>query len=58
MRARRHDVAVFVFAVLWGAGTLFSQGGGGQAPGFVAYPQRPAGDPAAIERGKGLYGAN
>jgi cytochrome c oxidase cbb3-type subunit III len=29
--------------------------GGG---GFVAYPQRPPGDPAAIERGRGTYGAN
>jgi mono/diheme cytochrome c family protein len=56
--ARRHHVAIIVLALLWGAGTLFSQGGGGQVPGFVAYPQRPPGDPAAIERGKGLYGAN
>lgn len=59
MSARRHDVAVIVLALLWGAGTLFSQGGPpGQDPGFVAYPQRPPGDPAAIERGKALYGVN
>jgi mono/diheme cytochrome c family protein len=48
-----------VVALLCGAGTLFSQGAApGQGGGFVAYPQRPPGDPAAIERGKGLYGAN
>ncbi len=47
-------------AVCWGTATLLSQGqgGGGQGGGFVAYPQRAGGDPAAIERGKGLYGAN
>src|SRR3712207_663014 len=39
---------------LWAVGTLMAQGQGG----FVAYPQRPPGDPAAIERGKGTYGAN
>ena len=59
MTTRRHDVAVGALALLWGAATLFSQGGpAGQAPGFVAYPQRPPGDAAAIERGNGLYGAN
>ena len=31
---------------------------GGRQGGFVAYPQRPPGDPAAIARGKGLYGVN
>jgi mono/diheme cytochrome c family protein len=40
---------------LWAVGALIAQGQGG---GFVAYPQRPPGDPAAIERGKGTYGAN
>jgi mono/diheme cytochrome c family protein len=45
--------------VCWGASLLSQgQGGGGQGGGFVAYPQRPPGDPAAIERGKALYGAN
>ncbi len=35
------------------------QGGGGQGRGgFVAYPQRPPGNPAAIERGKTLWGVN
>src|SRR5262245_58277369 len=29
----------------------------GQQP-FVAYPSRPPGDPAAIERGKALYSVN
>jgi mono/diheme cytochrome c family protein len=45
---------------MWGAATLYSQapGGPGQAGGFVAYPQRPPGDSAAIERGKALFGAN
>ena len=34
-------------------------GGGGQGRGgFVAYPQRPPGNPAAIERGKTLWGVN
>ena len=60
MSARRRQVAILVFTLLWAGGTLLSQGGGppGQAPGFVAYPQRPPGDAAAIERGKALYGAN
>ena len=59
MSARRREVAIVVFTLLWGAGTLLSQDGPpGQAPGFVAYPQRPPGDPAAIERGKGFYGVN
>ena len=35
------------------------QGGGGQGRGgFVDYPQRPPGNPAAIERGKTLWGVN
>jgi cytochrome c oxidase cbb3-type subunit III len=61
--------AVLVCALFCGASTLFSQAPGdvsqtqgdvsqGQPPGFVAYPQRPPGDPAAIERGKATYGAN
>jgi cytochrome c oxidase cbb3-type subunit III len=33
------------------------QGGGGQG-GFVAYPQRPVSDPAAVERGKALFSVN
>src|ERR1044071_6664582 len=33
-------------------------GGGGRGGGFVAYPDRPPGDPAAIERGKAIYGTN
>jgi cytochrome c oxidase cbb3-type subunit 3 len=44
-----------LLAVCWAAALLAQ----GQNPGgFVAYPQRPPGDPSAIERGKGLYGAN
>lgn len=55
MKTRRDAAAVLMCALLAGASTLFSQGQGG---GFVAYPQRPPGDPAAIERGKGTWGAN
>ena len=56
MSTRRRDAgALLMMALLWGASTLFSQGQGG---GFVAYPQRPPGDPAAIERGKATWGAN
>ena len=33
-------------------------GGQGRGGGFVAYPQRPPGDQAAIERGKAQYGVN
>jgi cytochrome c oxidase cbb3-type subunit 3 len=58
--ARGSYVAAVALAVCWGATTLLSQGqgGAGQGGGFVAYPQRPSGNPAAIERGKALYGAN
>jgi mono/diheme cytochrome c family protein len=49
--------AVFITAV-----TVVAQrppGRGAEPPfGVIAYPPRPAGDPAAIERGKGLYGVN
>ena len=60
MHARQSYVAAVALAVCWGATTLLSQGqgGGGQGGNFVAYPQRAPGDPAAIERGKALYGAN
>ena len=44
---------------------LSAQGREGQAPpqgagqgGFVAYPQRPVTDPAAVERGKALFSVN
>ena len=47
---------------LWALGlgpwVLLAQGGAPGQGGFVAYPQRAAGDPAAIGRGKALYGAN
>ena len=55
MSACKRGIAVAAFVLMWTAATLFSQGQGG---GFVAYPQRPAGDPAAIERGKATYGVN
>lgn len=54
-------------AVVAAAVMLHAQGGGGrggQAPPRQvtsprdAYPARPAGDPAAIDRGKALYGVN
>jgi mono/diheme cytochrome c family protein len=40
---------------VWSATVLLAQGQGG---GFVAYPERPPGDPAAVERGKASYGVN
>jgi len=40
-----------------GAGAAPPGGGQGRG-GFVAYPQRPPGDPAAIERGKANWGVN
>lgn len=49
------------FSLLWAVSTLVAQGQGGaqgQGPAFVAYPPRPPGDPAAIERGKGIYSVN
>jgi cytochrome c oxidase cbb3-type subunit 3 len=59
----RCTAALGVFAVL--ACVVSAQGGrGGQAPPRTvssprdAYPARPADDPAAIERGKALYGVN
>jgi cytochrome c oxidase cbb3-type subunit 3 len=55
--AYQRTVAGIVLSVLWAAAAVLAQGGG-QVPGFVAYPQRPPGDPAAIERGKGTFGAN
>jgi nucleoside transporter len=47
--------AATALLVVASATVLVGQGQGG---GFVAYPQRPPGDPAAIERGKGMYGVN
>ena len=56
MTTRRAGPVLTIVAVVWGAiAALSSQGQGG---GFVAYPQRPPGDPAAIERGKATYGVN
>src|SRR5262245_21731642 len=52
--AVRHVVAA-VFLVV--APRSAQQGGQGRG-GFVAYPQRPPGNPAAIERGKTLWGVN
>jgi len=51
----RIELAALVLS-LGSAATVLSQGQ--NQGGFVAYPQRPPGDPSAIERGKGLYGAN
>ena len=55
MSACKRGIAVAAFVLMWSAASLLSQGQGG---GFVAYPQRPPGDPAAIERGKATYGVN
>src|SRR6266851_1998593 len=51
--------ALFVVAPV----TIAAQGGGRGGRGAAitprtAYPDRPPGDPAAIERGKALYGVN
>ena len=51
----RGRVAAAAMVLLTSAATLFSQGQGG---GFVAYPERRPGDPAAIERGRAAYGVN
>lgn len=40
------------------AASVSAQQGGQGRGGFVAYPQRPPGNPAAIERGKTLWGVN
>jgi cytochrome c oxidase cbb3-type subunit III len=52
--ARPFALVAATLVVFWTAATVWTQEQGG----FVAYPQRSPGDPAAIERGKGLYGAN
>lgn len=60
VHARPFALVAATLIVFWSAVTLSSQEQGppAQGGGFIAYPQRPAGDPAAIERGKGMYGAN
>jgi len=71
LRRRLFPVFVIGGVALW-LGVAIAQGppaqaGGGRqggAPpqggqgGFVAYPQRPVTDPAAVERGKALFSAN
>jgi mono/diheme cytochrome c family protein len=49
--------AAFVSAGLLAQASAQQSGGQGRG-GFVAYPQRPPGNPAAIERGKTLWGVN
>ena len=56
MSTRGHTFTAVALGVLGTAVALFAQGQ--QGGGFVAYPQRPPGDAAATERGKGTYGAN
>ena len=53
---RKHlSAAIGLFEVaLLGVAVIEGQGPGG----FVAYPQRPPGDPMSIERGKTLWGVN
>ncbi len=48
--------AATALLVIASASVLIGQGQ--QGGGFVAYPQRAPGDPAAIERGKRMYGVN
>jgi cytochrome c oxidase cbb3-type subunit III len=51
--------ACLLFAVTIGAQPPASQGRGGPPPQRRQdYPLRPSGDPAAVERGKSLYGVN
>src|SRR5436309_15989038 len=55
--------AVFAFFVVTPAAQPPTQGGGRGGRGAAitprtAYPERPPGDPAAIERGRALYGVN
>ena len=51
----RRGIAATAFVLAWTAATLYSQG---QGNGFIAYPPRPLGNAAAIERGKATYGVN
>src|SRR6266849_1761294 len=55
--------ALFVVAAVTAAAQPPAQGGGRGGRGAAitprtAYPERPAGDPAAIDRGKALYAVN
>src|SRR2546423_11544342 len=43
---------------LYGPAQQPPAGGRGRGGGMNAYPQRPPADPAALERGKALYGAS
>jgi cytochrome c oxidase cbb3-type subunit III len=53
---RKHVAAAIAVCVVAFLGMAVIEG---QAPGgFVAYPQRPPGDPASIDRGKILWGVN
>ena len=60
MTIRPWFVGACVLLAIAGRTALSAQAGGGaQAPfGVVAYPPRAPGDPAAIERGKAVYGVN
>ena len=42
----------------WAQAVQPPAGGRGRGGGMGAYPQRPAADPATLERGKGLYSVN
>jgi mono/diheme cytochrome c family protein len=55
LRRGRTIVLAAVVVLVLSVATLSSQGQGG---GFVAYPERRPGDPAAIERGRAIYGVN
>jgi len=55
MRHRRLRAACALGGAVLFAQVVSAQFGG---PGFVAYPQRPVTDPAAVERGKGQFSVN
>ncbi len=56
MNRRVFPAVVLGGVALW-LGVVCAQGPPGQG-GFVAYPQRPVTDPAAVERGKALFSVN
>jgi cytochrome c oxidase cbb3-type subunit 3 len=57
MSARRFIVACLAGVASLTLTVIAAQGPPGQG-GFVAYPQRPVTDPAAVERGKAMFSAN
>lgn len=54
----RHRRLLFAYAIGGAVLTLRVLSAQGPQGGFVAYPQRPVTDPAAVERGKALFSVN